>query len=81
MPAAITLKNIPDDIYERLKASAAAHHRSLNKEAIACLEQVLTAPHSRVEETLARAKAIRESLAPRKFKASDIRRAIKQGRL
>jgi antitoxin FitA len=41
MPTAITLKNIPDDIYERLKLTAAAHHRSVNMEAIACLERVL----------------------------------------
>jgi antitoxin FitA len=40
MPTTLTLKNIPDDVYERLKASAEAHRRSLNSEAIVCLESV-----------------------------------------
>lgn len=41
MPATITLKNIPDAIYEQLKQAAEAHHRSLNSEVIACLETQL----------------------------------------
>lgn len=80
MPTAITLKNIPDDIYDRLKQSANEHHRSINKEAIACLEQVLLPARTSPEAHLAKARAIRASLAPRKFKASDIRRAIQKGR-
>lgn len=39
MPATLTLKNIPDAVYERLKRSAEAHRRSVNSEAIACLER------------------------------------------
>lgn len=35
----ITLKNIPDDLYKSLKERAKAHHRSINGEAIACLER------------------------------------------
>lgn len=30
MPTTITLNNLPDDVYERLKQSAEAHRRSLN---------------------------------------------------
>ena len=30
----MTLKNIPDDVYERLKAAASLHRRGLNSEAI-----------------------------------------------
>ncbi len=41
MPTPLTLKNIPDDVYRRLKASAEAHRRSLNNEAIVCLEAML----------------------------------------
>jgi len=40
MPS-ITVKNIPDDLYERLKLRAAANHRSINSEIIVCIEQVL----------------------------------------
>ena len=38
MPTTLTLKNIPDAVYTRLKDSADAHRRSLNGEAIFCLE-------------------------------------------
>ena len=41
MPTTLTLKNIPDEVYQRLKASAESHRRSLNSEAIVCLESVL----------------------------------------
>ncbi len=34
MPTTLTLKNIPDDIYERLRATPEIHRRSLNSEAI-----------------------------------------------
>lgn len=36
MPATLTLKNIPDDVYARLKLSAETHRRSLNSGAILC---------------------------------------------
>ena len=42
--ATLTLKNVPDDLYQRLKAQAAAHRRSLNQEAIAQLQAAITAP-------------------------------------
>ena len=41
MPTTLTLKNIPDTVYARLKAAAEMHRRSLNSEAIVCLESVL----------------------------------------
>ena len=41
MPTTLTLKNIPDAVYARLKLSAEVHRRSLNGEAIVCLETVL----------------------------------------
>jgi plasmid stability protein len=34
----ITLKNIPEDLHQRLRDRAARHHRSLNAEILACLE-------------------------------------------
>ena len=38
MPS-ITVKSIPDELYERIKQSAAEHRRSINKEVIICLER------------------------------------------
>ena len=40
MPA-ITLKNIPDELYRKLKKDASLHRRSINSEIIYCIEKVL----------------------------------------
>lgn len=80
MPATITLKNIPDDIYARLKEAADAHHRSLNSEVIACLERTLLPTRVSAQERLARARQLRQSLTAGAFKADEIDGAIDQGR-
>lgn len=56
MPTIITLKNIPDDLYRRLKETADAHHRSVNSEVIVCLERVLLPTRITADERLARAR-------------------------
>jgi len=56
----ITLKNIPPELYERLKEAAEAHRRSLNREVIACLEQVVRAQRVDPEALIARARRLRE---------------------
>ena len=59
--ATLSIKNIPDSLLKRLKRQAAAHHRSLNLEIIAYLEQV---PHSvpvDADTLLARARALRQT--------------------
>ena len=80
MPTTLTLKNIPHEVYERLKASAEAHRRSLNSEAIVCLESVLLPGRIGVGERLARARALRAALAKAKFRASDIDAYKREGR-
>jgi antitoxin FitA len=40
----LTLKNIPDDLHARLKASAERNRRSLNSEILVRLEQDLSRP-------------------------------------
>ena len=41
MAKSITLKNLPDALHARLAAAARRHRRSLNNEAIVCLEKGL----------------------------------------
>lgn len=79
MPTTLTLKNIPDEVYERLKASADAHRRSLNSEAIVCLESVLMPGKVNVKERLARARALRATLGDN-FTARDIDQFKREGR-
>jgi plasmid stability protein len=72
MATNITLKNIPDDVYIRLKASAESHRRSINSEVIVCLEAVLLPVRISPSERLARARALRAGLGAAKFDAADI---------
>lgn len=72
MATTLTLKNIPDVVYQRLKTSAEENRRSLNSEAIVCLEMALLPARKDPRERLERARALRASLAPAEFKAADI---------
>jgi plasmid stability protein len=78
MPTTLTLKNIPDEVYERLKVSAGTHRRSLNSEAIVCLETVLLPGRMPASERLRRARALRAA-SPR-IAARDIDAYKREGR-
>lgn len=79
MPTTLTLKNVPEDVYDRLKSSAQTHRRSINSEAILCLESVLVPARVSPDERLARARAMREKLKTN-FKAKDIDKFKHAGR-
>ena len=79
-PTTLTLKNIPKAVYQRLKASAVAHRRSLNSEALFCLEAMLLPARVDPAERLARARALGASLGKVKFKARDIQALKAEGR-
>ena len=80
MPTTITLKGIPDDVYERLKASARANHRSLNSEIIACIEATLMSKRASAPDQLAAIRAIRARLPKAVFNHDEIDRIKRQGR-
>jgi plasmid stability protein len=54
-----TLKNIPEEIYEKIKLRARTRRRSINSEIIAILGEVVNPRRVSVEEFLARADEIR----------------------
>ena len=80
MPTTITLKGIPDEVYVQLKSSADANRRSLNSEAIACLETVLLPRKTSALEHVAAAKTTRSLLKQGAFKPEDIDRFKRAGR-
>ena len=80
MPTTLTLKNIPDAVYAQLKLSAEVHRRSLNGEAIVCLETVLLPTKVAPSERIARARELRGALAGKKFLARDIDAMKRDGR-
>ena len=80
MSTTLTLKNIPDRLYQRLKHAAALHRRSLNSEAIVCLEAHLLPARLGTDERLARARCLRASLPDGVFTPIGINRAKQDGR-
>ncbi len=61
--ATLTIKNIPPEVYERLKRRAKASRRSINQEVIAVIEQSLETSPIDVDSTLKRTREIRELTA------------------
>lgn len=60
--ATLTIKNLPDELYEKIKTSAAVNRRSINQEVIFLIEQVLAANAVGVETTLSDVRRLREQL-------------------
>lgn len=79
MATTLTLKNVPDEVYARLRWSAEVHRRSINSEAITCLESVLLPERITPAERLARARRLRESIKG-VCRATDIDRIKREGR-
>jgi plasmid stability protein len=80
VPTTLTLKNIPDQVYNRLKTSAELHRRSLNSEAIVCLESALLPMRIAPEERLARARMLRAAMPFAVYTVEDINSFKRQGR-
>ena len=80
----ITIKNIPDPLYEELKRSAKRNHRSINSEIIACLERELMPRVVESDEEIGeRFRIRRERLAAQGIFAPDfetLRKWIEEGR-
>ncbi len=55
----LTLKNLPASLHRRLKARARVNRRSLNAEALACLQAAVAAERVDVDAFLARARLLR----------------------
>ncbi len=78
MPS-ITVKNIPEPIYKKLKQQAEAQHRSMNSEIIACLEQSVEPKRVSPDEILRQARMMRRKVKG-SLPAEEIQDAIAQGR-
>lgn len=61
--ATVTIKNIPDELYEKLKVSAKANRRSINNEVIMLIERAYQSHRPTPDEIEAEAKRLRELTA------------------
>lgn len=78
MPS-ITVKNIPEDIYDRVREQAKAHHRSINSEIIACLEQTVKSQQVSTDDILQEARRLRKK-AKGSLSSQEVESAINEGR-
>lgn len=78
--ATLTIKNIPDDLYEKLKASAKNNRRSLNNEVIMMMELFLRRPKIKPEIIQARAAKLRELTAHYVITEAELEEWIHEGR-
>jgi plasmid stability protein len=77
--ATLTIKNVPEELRQRLEESAAQHRRSVSAEAIFCLEKVLVSNRVDPDDFLAWARAVRARM-PRVFVTQrDLQAAPKDG--
>lgn len=79
MPA-ITVKNIPDELYDHLKAAARMHHRSINGELLHCLESVLRPRKGKPDQLVATARALRAQVKAKRITERCIDSAKNEGR-
>ena len=77
--ANLTLKDLPADLHRELKARAERHRRSLNSEAIACLEGAVITERVDVDAMLARARTARRRVRG-PVSSADIRQFVRAGR-
>lgn len=78
--ATMAIKKPPDDLYERLKASASRHRRSINAEAILCLERALGAAPVDPEALLAGLRSVRERAGRLYVRDAELDTARRRGR-
>lgn len=76
----ITLKNIPEPLYEKIKQAAQLHRRSLNSEILYCVERTLTTHKIDVEEHIKLARQLRAETAHHILTDEQLDSAKEQGR-
>ena len=79
MPA-LTIKNIPYDLYQDIKHSAERHHRSINSEVIVCLKRSLQTVRINPEERLRDIRMLRSQVRSGVVTAEEIDCFIDEGR-
>lgn len=77
---AITLKNVPSELYDRVKQKAKANHRSINNELISIIEQSVMPQQIDVNAWLEKARQLRETTAHYVVSDEELTRLKNKGR-
>ena len=78
--ATVTVKNIPDELYDRLKSVAEINRRSINSEIIMCLENAVAARRINLDEVLENARQLRRLTAGHLISDEEFNLAKEEGR-
>ena len=76
----LTIKNIPDDLYSRLKRYAELNRRSLNSEVIVCIERAVRSRKVSPEAALQKARQLRIKTEQHPINDGDFTQAKMLGR-
>lgn len=74
------IKNVPQDLYDKLKQSAQEHHRSINSEVIVSLEKVLRSTRVDPEEFLRKVHELQQRFTVPPLTDEFLRAAKEDGR-
>jgi antitoxin FitA len=78
--ATLTIKNLPDEVYQALKRRAEKNRRSLNGEVVFSLEQLIQGQPAASRPTVADFRALRERYPLPPLSEDELERAIHEGR-
>ena len=78
--ASITVKNIPADLYDRLRQSAKANRRSINSEIIVCIDRAIRAQEFDLDATISAARRLRQRTAHYLITDEEFNQAKAEGR-
>lgn len=78
--ATLTIKNLPADLYERLKQSTAQDRRSINNQVIVYLQRALHSPKIDTDAVLAEARVLRQKTSHSLLTDRDLAQAKQEGR-
>lgn len=76
----VTIENIPDHLYEKLKTRAEENRRSMNNEAISCLERALQGGRIDPEAFLVKVEALQQQVSLPPLTDEILRTARENGR-
>ena len=75
-----TVKNIPQNLYEKLKKSAELNRRSINSEIIVCIEKSVQSQIIDAEQVLTKARKLRSLTQATPISDDELILAIEEGR-
>jgi len=79
--ATVTVKNIPDELYERLKTFAEINRRSINSEIIVCIENAVKSRRFDPDKVIENARRLRRLTSGYCISDEEFNRAKAEDRL